>query len=170
MKLEAPVLSLDIISLELSKRLKELDINHQSLYSYFLSEFQIIKGKVSEKNIVLTYSCISNTSNKWNAYTASELFEILPYFIDTKNNEPFNFFRFNMTRGLIVEDNKDINNPTIVFSVNYNCDIIQLKKESPYFALNLIKHNIYDASLSNCLAKLLIYLLEEGFVKIEEIK
>lgn len=160
----------EVCALEYSKRLKELGVNHDSLYSYILSEYQVINGKASENQIVLTYSNVSNSPNKWNAYTSAELFQIIPYFIDTKNNEPFNCFRFMMTRHLIVEKNEFPITPNIVFRVNYHCETME-GNQDPYqfIPLRLIQKPIYDINLANCLAKLLIYLLEEGFITIENI-
>ena len=63
-----------------------------------------------------------------------------------------------MMRSLVVEN--DISNPDRTFIVNYHCDTLQFDSGSSFFALHLIKHNIWDTSLPDALAKLLIYLLE----------
>ena len=146
-----------VISIEYAKKLKELGVKQHSIFVWEYHNEQYYRVQY------IPYAVVPNTFNEpewYSAFSASELMELIPPIIDTKNNEPFNNFRFDLQRSVVVKDNEIIP----VFLVNYHCDTFQVESGSPFFALKLIMHNIYDAKLEDCLAKLLIWLIENGYV------
>ena len=159
-------LELQVCSLELAKRLKELGVKQES-YFYYRDEYgkpdNIHNYKIMIWSFVLgskniderngAYECIS-------AFTASELLNILPRMVDTKINEPFNNYRLNMTMSLVVEDNV----AKRVYLINYDCDIRKIE-DLCFPSKQLFQHNIWDKNLANALAKTLIYLIENGLLK-----
>jgi hypothetical protein len=151
-----------VTNLELSKILKELGLKQESLFYwtkpaqldvYGLS-FILDMFSLNEKHYGVLYS----------AFLASELMEILPNKIDTENH-PFNIFSFNLKTSVIV-DVKEYKMSRI-FLVNYYCDTAQPESEHNFLSEKLMKHNIYDTNLCNTLAKTIIYLYENGYIKNE---
>lgn len=148
------------INLKLSQKLKNLNINQESLFWWVYIDKEWI---VACRDGDFAYLSPKLDKDLSSAFTASELLELLPNSIDIKQNEPFNNFRFNMMRSLIVET--DMLNPDRVFLLNYNCDTFKLEN-CAIPIMDLLPHNIWDKSLSNALAKLLIYLIENNLIKI----
>lgn len=148
-----------VCSLELSKRLKELNVKQESLYAYVLSEFGTINNESYENRIILTHSEISNSPNKWSAFTSSELGEMLPNYVLSSDPEPFNGFRIYIEKFISVEGNNKINN----WIINYHCDTVEVHGKQEFFVKKLT-NNIYDPNLANAMAKMLIYLLENGMI------
>lgn len=140
-------LEMQVCSLELAIKLNELGIKQESLFYWHKD--------VTWRLDYWTEMLIQQHEN-YSAFTVGELMELLPPYIDTKQNDPFNIFGFNLIK---------CSSHNIRYICNYHCDCSQVDSGSPYFALKLIKHNIYDEKLADCLAKTLIYLLEEGFIK-----
>ena len=138
-----------VCSLELSKKLLSLGVKQNSYF--YWRQINSNEGKEYTGIHCPSHPLLSDIS----AFSVYELMELLPPYIDTKNNEPFNTFGFNLIK---------CSSHNIQYICNYHCDCSQFDSGSPYFALKLIKHNIYDENLADCLAKTLIYLIEEGFV------
>lgn len=144
-------------SLELSKKLLAFGVKQNSLFYWIRMNF-------TDPNIdafgftyfIDIWKDKSDFKEIYSAFTVSEIMDLLPAFIDTKSNEPFNIFGFN----LIKRSSRNIQ-----YICNYHCECSQVDSGSPYFALTLIKHNVYDEKLADCLAKTLIYLYENGFIK-----
>jgi hypothetical protein len=154
----------EICSLEYSKKLKELGVKQESLFYRFGGEsFQYIFCKYYEQ-----YSphVNLNINDGYSAFTAAELGELLPNYIITKEEEPFNNFRLIITKFISVDEDSFINNN---FIVNYECDSTDIIGENAWLRRKLTG-NIYDPNLANAMAKMLIYLLENKLIKIEELK
>lgn len=147
-------LNSQVCSFELAKQLKELGVKQDSISWWF--------PNADKFSLACTFNLVDPINNMYSAFTAAELFELIPYFIDTKKNEPFNGFRFNMTMITIVENNI----AKRVFSINYHCDTYGME-QFPISSGKLFKHNIYDENLANSLAKVLIYLIENKLINDE---
>lgn len=134
-----------VCSLELAKQLKELGIAQHNLYAYVISEFGVINGKPYDNMIILTHGKVSNSPNKWKAFTASELMEILP-----------SCFEWNDENG------------------NESCENVYLKitKYPNEYSISYYDHDDQwfdwalekDKNLPNALAKMLIYLIENNLM------
>lgn len=115
------------------------------------TEFKLVFGKYTTLE--------GGVINVWPAYTAGQLFDLLPAFIDTKKDEPFNNFYLHLVKREF---------PETRYILNYYCDTCQMKEYvDPFFATQLIQCTICDEKLSDALAKLLIVLLEQGFIENE---
>jgi hypothetical protein len=142
-----------VCSLELAKELRELGIEQTSIFvwEYYNDQCHGIK--------YFPYAVLPNEYNKfklYSAFTSDELMELLPACVDTKINEPFNNFWLNLQKR---------NAKNIQYIINYHCDTMQFDTGSPFFGLTLLKHNIFDESLANCLAKMLIHLIKNGLIQ-----
>lgn len=154
-------LNRQVCSLDLAKRLKELCVKQESYFYWSCDHINTTQHGLSRYNL---NNGIKNNSENWSAFTAAELFETLPNIIDINKDEPFNNFRFDLQRSVVIENGS----LKRTFLINYHCDTMQLDSGSPFFALHLIKHNIWDENLANALAKTLIYLIDEGLVNANE--
>lgn len=148
-------------SFELAEQLKKLDVNQDSYFYYHWYK----KNRDYERIEcdILSSKMEDFDDGKWkgkcySAFTVGELMDLLPAFVDTKKNEPFNFFN-------LVIQKKTAHN--IKYIINYHCDTIQVDSGSAVFSHKLCAHNIYDEKLTDCLAKMLIYLIENGLIKNE---
>jgi hypothetical protein len=150
----------EVVSIDLSKKLKQLGV----LGIFSLFRYDIHQSGCGHELKYFREPSESSGAVPTSAFTASELMELIPHNIDTKQNEPFNNFRFNMQRSVIVEGSCVI--PT--FIINYHCDTMQFRWGSTFSSMNLINHNIYDKSLCDALAKTLIYLIEECLIGVIE--
>ena len=146
-----------VCDLELSKKFKEFGINQKSFFYWeVLSDTAY---SVSFDIKYMPYSCPG--LERYSAFTSGELFELLPAFIDIKKNEPFNNFYLSLTKR---------SSENIRYIINYSCDTLQFDPGNEIFNSRLMKHNIYDENLSNCLAKMLIYLIENKIIDIKDLK
>lgn len=145
-------------SFELAKKLHELGINRESLF-YYLN----IDGE--GKYYIYYHEHLPEESeyegDEISAFTDAELFYLLPNSIQIKDSEPFDNYRIAITRFNSVDENRNIINN---FIVNYECDSTECTGESAWLRRKL-SSNIYDPVLSNALAKMLIYLIENGLIK-----
>jgi hypothetical protein len=144
-----------VVSLELSKKLKELGIKHESIWHWQL---------INTPHPRLTYNL---NPSEWSgdyrisAFTSSELIEMTPQYIDTKQNEPFNNFMFNLELiNIFIEEKL-----TRVCSVNYNCNSCSSGGIDAWLRRKLYDP-IFDENLSNALAKNIIYLIENKYMEI----
>lgn len=157
-----------VTSLELSKRLKELGVKQKSLFYWF---HYYDSGWIVQTEGQIPSLCLPRDSKDErfiSAFIASELLELMPNIIDTKKDEPFNNFRFRMEKSFIVNEDKNtlIINTEGIYIVNYRCDSTECAGENAWLERTLTK-NIYDANPANALAKLLIWLYENGYIKNE---
>ena len=157
-----------VVSLELAKRLSELEVKQQSLFYWvdLIEPYLVPVITDSDKKIftALTHDILPPTV--FSALTVAELLELLPNRITLKENEPYNNFNLRMERGLWVSEPPDSTFSNIrtskFYSVNYLCDTTSL--EMDWMFRPMIK-NICDENPANALAKMLIYLYEQGLIK-----
>jgi len=147
-----------VCSLELSKKLQSLNIVNKSIFvwEFFNDNCYDVK--------FIPYAVVPDEYNQikiYPAFTASELMDILPIHIDINQHMPFNNFRFDMTMAHIFIDNELKKS----YMINYRCDTIQPPE---IISRVLLTHNVYDEDLANCLAKTLIYLIEEKFINVSK--
>lgn len=165
MKLEDQVVSLD-----LSKKLKEIGVNKPSIFGWIYhehSESQAWACKHPEPNA--SWYVIRGTDDlkpvKWEgdkenpAFSTAEIGELLPNYVLTPDPEPFNGFRIYIEKFISVENNIQINNWTI----NYRCDTTSESRN--WVFSNILTKPIYDPNLANAMAKMLIHLIENGLIK-----
>lgn len=155
-----------VCSLSLSKRLKELGIKQESLFYYQNNPYNngqdcidlmINEGRSeNNENVIINTESENDNHQKYSAFTASELGEMLPNYIVTMDPEPFNGFRIFIEKFISVEDNKKINN----WIINYHCDTTEVYGKQEFFVKKLTD-NIYDHNLANAFAKMLIYLIKK---------
>lgn len=147
-----------VCSLELAQNLLYLGINKYSIFYYLNIDGE---GKYYVYDDHHLPEEFEYEGDKISAYTASELLEILPSIIQIKDREPFDNFRIFITRfNSVDEERKIINN----FIVNYECDTTTCAVEEAWLRRKLTS-NIYDKNLANALARMLIYLIENGLMK-----
>lgn len=143
-----------VTNLELSRKLKELGVKQDSYFDWF---------KLKENN---DYSLVEYWQIDYeirfdtiSAFTVAELGELLPNSIQLKNQEPFDNYSISIHKfNRVSDDMKVINN----FIVNYYTE----SDENSWLRIRLTP-NIYDPNLANAMAKMLIYLLENGMIKNE---
>ncbi|HMG15027.1 MAG TPA: hypothetical protein VK590_06255 [Saprospiraceae bacterium] len=155
-----------VVSLELSKRLKELGVKQESLFYWIKSyEFKELNYNSYDllyiKNEDFIYSTSLDADIMYSAFTTSELLALLPYSVDIKINEPFNFFRFQMIKSFVVKD--ESLKPIFVYIVNYYCNSTEIEGENAWLRRSLT-NNFHDENPSNALAKMLIFLIENNLV------
>jgi hypothetical protein len=134
-----------VTSLEISKKLVEIGIYKKSFFYWDYENNSCYALKFITRHITTEF-------NSYAAFTASELLSLLPDSIivfSKEHNEPLGNFRL----GIIKVDDKK-------YVANY-------AEPVPDFSM-LLKHE-HDENLSNCLAKLLIGLIENGFLSVEQI-
>lgn len=161
------------VSLEIARKLKDLNIKQESLFYWGDGE---ILGKQEEKTIYTNYKGVLSWQTTgcgccgdggeieeiYSAFTASELGELLPNYVDTKKEQPFNNFRLYITKFISINDKMEhINN----FIVNYHCDTIVFEID-----FKRLTKNTYDPNLANAMGKILIYLIENNLMPIKENK
>jgi hypothetical protein len=143
-----------VVSLDLSRRLKELRVYADCLFSWARQDgrgqwqLELYPSYAEHRRIGRDY---------YKAYTVSELSEMLPAYIDTKKDEPFN----NYYLKIIKRTAKNIQ-----WIANYECD--SATADDPFFK-SLYHPNIYGEKLADVLGTLLISLIEDDFVKVEDI-
>lgn len=152
------------VSLECAKRLKELGVKQESLMKFIdnKNELQLIFiPLVKPKFLSKIDNCII-----YSAFTSSELLELLPSRITTNMYEPYNSFTLQIRKSFTVKDVKEPINiqATGVYSINYICDTAS--EETGWAFITLVKSMI-DENFSNACAKMLIFLIENGYVKNE---
>lgn len=173
-----------VCSLELSKRLHELGMKQESLFYWCKPKGEFYKEEHNKKfqdfaiyiygnnfpstdehnNLILggCGCCQDNedAEEKYSAFTVAELGLFFPNTVDTKKDEPFNFFRLQITTFFSCpEMGTLINN----FIVNYKCDTAS---QECLFD-RMLCSNIYDPNLANAIAEMLIYLMENDLWKPE---
>jgi len=159
----------EVCSVENAKQLKEHGIVLDSPFHWvetprtYSIDSNLVKTLTSTE-IKLVFGAYATLDggiiDKWNAYTVGQLFDLLPAFIDTKKDEPFNNFYLHLVKRTA---------KNIQYILNYYCDTQSLEPgRDPFFATCLIQHNICDERLADALAKLLIHLIDNDFIKNEK--
>jgi hypothetical protein len=147
-----------VCSLELSKRLKELGVEQESYFYWYNYNRETWKvepnGQLPTFAFPLDENCIS-------AFTVAELGEILPNRVTVPNAEPFDNFVITINKFYNVNEDRSLTNNYIL---NYSCDSTEVIGIDAWMSKKLTK-NIFDPNLANGMAKMLIYLLENGLIK-----
>lgn len=161
-----------VTNLELSKRLKELNIPQQSLFYYQNNPYndgtECIDLMITEtksknnENTIMNTECENNDNPKYSAFTVSELLQLLPYHITSKEPEPFNSYRLYISGSVIVK-NPEYIDPVRIHIVNYRADTYDMNSCTLAVDKSLTK-NIWDENPANALGKMLIYLHETGLL------
>lgn len=159
MKLESQV-----TSLELSKELKELGVKQDSLFYWescpMKKELWVISSTEWHDSWTGEWGdChLLERQENYSAFTPAELGELLPPSLDTKKDEPFNFYRLYITTCHIFINEK----LQKIFVVNYKCDSAYAWEGTNCRDLG---KNQYDPNLANAMAKMLIYLIENNLTE-----
>jgi len=136
-----------VTSLELSKKLDEFKLKKHTLFVWEWFNDNCYCPRF------IPYAVIPDELNKckwFNAYTSSELLEVIPHAIDTKKDEPFNNFRIRIETFLVYEEYA-----FPACSVRYICDT-----HEPINYIERTLHSEWDINLSDALAKMIIFLKE----------
>lgn len=153
----------EVCSLEYAKRLKELGVvvpdspfqwvETPSTYAIYPATLVKTITSTEVKLVFGKYATLEGgVIDSWTAFTAGQLFEILPAHIETQVNIPFNNYYFKLQKR---------NAKNIQYIINYQCDTYRFDDVSERL---LFEHNIYDEKLADCLAKLLIQMKESCFL------
>jgi hypothetical protein len=152
-----------VCDLEYAKKLLTLGIKQNSLFYWYYATHDGIN--IDWKVLYGTFGLMPD---RYSAFTASELLDILSHRITLKEKFPFNSFIVKIHKSFIVEDGCNINaNPiplTFTYIINYECDSTN---EELNWCFNTMFKNIWDKSLANAAAKTLIHLIENGYMKNE---
>ncbi len=163
------------ISLDLAMRLKELGLEKESLFYWIVLDkshsLYIVHSKIHSIDRLreIEEGCLIYGKKSfaigmdefiyYPAYTVSELLEILPAWVDFKADEPFNF-------GWLKIQKRSAKN--IQYIVHYECDTQSLEDACNSVFMKIFTKN-YDEQLSNALEKILIYLIQNNYVKVEDL-
>jgi hypothetical protein len=132
-----------VIDYEYAVKLKELGFKQKSLFWHVF-----YKNNPESKTIIMNPYSDSDVENI-SAFTSDELLEILPKFIEFKEN----FYNLEID----CVGRRNLEN----FCIKYNYQI--------YENFNYLDNEDFrDKKFSNALAKMLIYLIENGYYKIGE--
>jgi len=160
-----------VCSLELAKRLKELEVKQSSYFYWcnFALEWTLFHpkktvGDMSGPSDTWLLNDLFNRNLAASAFTVAELGELLPNRVSITNKEPFDSYTLVIRKFYYVPD---INKETInCYIINYECDTTEITGENAWLSRKLTK-NTYDPNLANAMAKMLIYLIENGLMKNE---
>jgi hypothetical protein len=146
-----------VVSLKLAKRLNKLKVEiYFSLFKW--EEYCGIARLYSFDRP----SEISG-SMPYSAFTCSELLSILPNRITISDKERFNSFRLNIIKSIFISDPLEMEIEDL-YIINYECDSTECTGENAWLRRQLMR-DISDIKFSDCLAKMLIYLIENGLMK-----
>ncbi len=155
-----------VTNLELSKRLKELNIPQESLFYWECSEDWY--GHSSTKKNIITYDknvYVPSDGYTWySAFTAAELLAMLPYHILSKEPEPFNSYRLYISGSVIIK-NPECIDPVRTHIVNYVADTYGIDALENLLTNRYLTKNLWDENPANALGKMLVYLHETGLLK-----
>lgn len=141
----------EVVSLELAKKLLTLGVKQDSLFVWEFYDDKCFGVKF------IPYAVVPDQMNNfkiYSAFTVGELMELLPAFIDTKMNEPFNIFWLSI---------KKRSAKNIQYIARYVCDSIPGNAlDNPFYEITHPHINAHAEKLSDCLALMLISLIEDG--------
>lgn len=148
-----------VCSLELSKKLLTLGVKQNSLWYWcdtFSDDWKLCYTNNYENDNYL--KDLQEEKAAYSAFTVAELFELLPAFIDTKMDEPFNNFYLQIQKRTV---------ENIKYIGVYVCDSMPGEEiRNPLYQMQS-KVRSYSSKLADCLAEMLIFLLENGLTKNE---
>lgn len=159
-----------VISLELAKKLKELGVKQDSLF--YLAAYENPLDKVFKESDVPDYDwrCdiynshyIKDSDYRYSAFTAAELFEILPPRIDINNKS----YRLTNYKSFYVDSNENLKIYDY-YCILYSPTDFKVKLYDDYlFSLYPSLYQESDRNLSNACAKILIYLIENKLIEVK---
>ncbi len=157
-----------VTSLELSKCLKDLGVKQESLFYWIKKVDHLETIRISGIIYITDLMAIKDSEevkhDLCSAFTAAELLNLLPISVHTDNHEPFNNYRLALWKTLFVEDPMDMK-ITYNYLMNYECDT-HLATDKPWDKRYLTK-NVWDQNPANAMAKMLIYLYQNGLMQNE---
>ena len=152
-----------VTSLELSKELKNLGINQESLFYWHNLD--------SIPSIICSHWYPERSGDFFvSAFTMAELLHLLPMHITIKGDEPFDNYRLQITSSVVVKNPEHID-PVRTTIVNYRCDAISMENKETILAGALgryLSKNMWDENPADALAKMLIYLMENNFMDVHQ--
>lgn len=128
-----------VVNIELSKRLKELGFNKPSLFAWLYD-----RKNDEYESWYLPGDDGGLSEKECKAYVATELLEWLPKFIEDESEDCY----------------LSISNDSKQYWVGYWCG----ERQSDHIDIEQMN----DDSLSNALAKMMIYLVENGFMEVKK--
>jgi len=152
-----------VTCLELSRKLRELDIK-QGYTMFYWDDSKDTPRLLYYKEIKEMHEKFQGAiCDYYSAFTASELFQILPNCVATSENDPFNNYRLAIWKFLHIENPLELR---MVYNcaINYECDT-HLATDNAWDRKYLIK-NIWDKNPANAFAKMLIYLIEQKLIEV----
>jgi hypothetical protein len=151
-------LALQLTSLELSKKLKELGVKQKSLFYWEWASddcYGIAYGP---------YTVWPRDSGEWkhfSAFTMAEVLALLPIHITSFEQEPLNSYRLYITNSFVVED-VNLLSCTPITIVNYKIDTFDMNN----LEFRSLTNNMWDKNSANSLAKMFIYLIENKLYEV----
>jgi len=156
-----------VCSLEYAKRLKELNVKQESIIYWEKcpenkNEFILSFIEWHDKESGEWGDChLLENQEHYSAFTVSELMDLLPHRITTKENEPYSSYRLRIEKSIWYKNIESLNF-VYIYIVNYYCDTTSEVMDWTYVALT---KNVHDENPANALAKMFIHLLENGLIK-----
>lgn len=156
-----------VCAFELAQKLKALGVKQESIFywgkfcSDDVNDFEFTWRPEYVNRIATIGKIGSEDSNTYSAFTSAELGDILPNNVTTKDGAPFDNFRINITKFISIDG--DSLTPINNYIVNYECDSTEVTGDTAWCRRRLAD-NIYDPNLANAMAKMLIYLIENGLI------
>lgn len=149
------------VSLEYAKHLCEFGVMQQSYFWW-------VNIKMNDADVWFHLDNddpYQDRSDSYSSFTVGELLEMIPHRITIENNpeiaEPFNSFIFRMEKRILADKNNVL---TFMYSANYYCDSTECSGENAWLQ-RMLTNNMQDKNAANCLAKVLIFLYENGCIK-----
>jgi len=148
-----------VCDLEHAKKLKDLGVKQESIFYWDWHSDTCYSVKF------IPYSCPG--LERYSAFTASELLDIIPHRITIEENKPFNSFKLRMDKSFVCKDMNDGDKFSMeyIYILNYECDTTC---DDLNWIFNKMFTGIWDKSIANAVAKMLIYLIENGHMKNEK--
>jgi hypothetical protein len=159
-----------VCSLELAQQLKELGVIQSSLFYWVAQRDKLFANSDRIFGIMYIdhFAEIDDINNYevYSAFTVAELGNILPRAVsiisEEENKTEFCNFRLVTGKNVIIKESI----PIIVWTVNYICD--STNEFRNWLFDKLLTHAIYDDNEANARAKMLIWLIVNGHVKVGE--
>lgn len=138
-----------VCSLELAKKLCELDVEQNSYMQWWLYDD-------NWPHVIIPHLMVPRprSGRVYSAFTAAELGELLPNIVTFKHGAPFNNFRLVINKFYIIDKSVKTNN----YVINYECDTFS--ENQPEHFRKKFMLNIYNKNLANAMAEMKIRLLE----------
>jgi hypothetical protein len=150
----------EFCSLEYAKQLKELGVEQDSWFSYFETGRYGLILEESNTNFELDHYIV--VQRLCSAFSIAELGELLPNRVTiSEDNIPFESFTIVIKKFYTVNEDRTTTNNYIL---NYECDSTEIAGENAWLRRYLMS-NIFDPNLANAMARMLIYLIENGLMK-----